>query len=166
MAEQVILEIVPQVVGEEAIENEIKGVGEAAQQAFKKANTENAKYIETMQRIEKAVITTGKATNATAKEIFQMYQHFQKLAQMVGTGGIEDIADEAEKVAKETLEANKEFEQFKKKLEETTTKSKSMKTELRELKTVVLDLSAYGEYIKAVIVTGKQIGRASCRERV
>ena len=46
MAEQVILEIVPQVVGEEAIENEIKGVGEAAQQAFKKANTENAKYIE------------------------------------------------------------------------------------------------------------------------
>ena len=114
MAEQVILEIVPQVVGEEAIENEIKGVGEAAQQAFKKANTENAKYIETMQRIEKAVITTGKATNATDKEIFQMYQHFQKLAQMVGTGGIEDIADEAEKVAKETLEANKEFEQFKK----------------------------------------------------
>lgn len=145
MAEQVILEIVPQVVGEEAIENEIKGVGEAAQQAFKKANTENAKYIETMQRIEKAVITTGKATNATAKDIFQMYQHFQKLAQMVGTGGIEDIADEAEKVAKETLEANKEFEQFKKKLEETTTKSKSMKTELRELKTALTEMADRGE---------------------
>ena len=138
MAEQVILEIVPQVVGEEAIENEIKGVGEAAQQAFKKANTENAKYIETMQRIEKTVRELGSAQGKTENEIKKTLERFQKLSQVIGKGAMEQVAIEAE-------QATAEFKEFGAKVFEVEGKTKSLKTELRILKTELAAMEEAGQ---------------------
>lgn len=138
MAEQVILEIVPQVVGEEAIENEIKGVGEAAQQAFKKANTENAKYIETMQRIEKTVRELGSAQGKTENEIKKTLERFQKLSQVISKGAMEQVAIEAE-------QATAEFKEFGAKVFEVEGKTKSLKTELRILKTELAAMEEAGQ---------------------
>ena len=138
MAEQVILEIVPQVVGEEAIENEIKGVGEAAQQAFKKANTENAKYIETMQRIEKTVRELGSAQGKTENEIKKTLERFQKLSQVIGKGAMEQVAIEAE-------QATAEFKEFGAKVFEVEGKTKSLKTELIILKTELAAMEEAGQ---------------------
>lgn len=127
MSAQVILEIVPEVSGTEQVESEIQGVGKAAQDAFKKANDENAKYEAAMKRIEKSVSAVGAAQGATDKEIQKVFKHFQELVNVVGNGALETIAEEAELAAKE-------FFQFGESVFNTSEKSKSLKGELRQLK--------------------------------
>lgn len=166
MSAQVILEIIPEVSGTEQVESEIQGVGKAAQDAFKKANEENAKYESYMQRIEKAVIATGKANKNLNQEIQKTIAAFKQLASVIGQGALEQVAIEAEQAAKDV-------QQFGGEILKTAEKSKSMKAELRGLKAELAAMEEAGndtgaEFERMVMRAAQledQIGDTAARVR-
>lgn len=166
MSAQVILEIIPEVSGTEQVESEIQGVGKAAQDAFKKANEENAKYESYMQRIEKAVIATGKANKNSNQEIQKTIAAFKQLASVIGQGALEQVAIEAEQAAKDV-------QQFGGEILKTAEKSKSMKAELRGLKAELAAMEEAGndtgaEFERMVMRAAQledQIGDTAARVR-